>query len=120
MCKKIIFANPDDDNIALEDGIEDPLEDADIAVGKFQDTIEIMRRVTKKIHSSSKIMDALEKVQQDAGRLPLKIICENSTRWNSVYDSMKRFLQLKPSLCLLLSEELVEFDWDKLERTCKL
>ena len=33
---------------------------------------------------------------------------------------MKRFLQLKPSLCFLFSEELAELDWDKLERTCKL
>ena len=78
--KKLIFANPDDENIALDESIEDPSEDADIAVGEFQDTIEIMHRVTKKIHSSPKIMGALEKVQQDAGRKPLKIICENSTR----------------------------------------
>ena len=33
---------------------------------------------------------------------------------------MKRFLQLKPSLCLLFSEELAKFDWDKIKRTCKL
>ena len=84
---KLIFANPDDDNIALNESIDDPLEDADIAVGEFQDTIEIMHRVTKKIHSSPKIKDALEKVQQDAGGQPLKILCANSTRWNSVYDS---------------------------------
>ena len=111
MCKKLLFAIPDDDNIAPDECIEDPSEDVDIAVGEFQDTIEIMRRVTKKIHSSPKIMDALEKLQQDAGRQPLKIICENSTRRNSVYDSMKRFLQLKPSLrllCLLFSKELAE------------
>ena len=34
--------------------------------------------------------------------------------------TMKRFLQLKPSLWLLFSEEMAEFDWDKIERTCKL
>ena len=45
--KKLIFTNPDDDNIALDESIEDPSEDADdIAVGEFQDTMEIMRRVT--------------------------------------------------------------------------
>ena len=42
------------------------------SVGEFHDTIKIMRsmfhRVIKKIHSSPKIMDALEKNQQDAER----------------------------------------------------
>ena len=75
-----------------------------------------MRNFCKKTRSSPKTVDALEKVQQDAGRQPLKIVCENSTRWNSFFDSIKRYLQL----CLLFAEELTDFNWDSLKSTCKL
>ena len=63
--KRIICANPESDLIFDENDEDDEDQDQEreVAVGQFRHVIEIVRNLCKKVHSSTKNAEALEKAQ---------------------------------------------------------
>ena len=117
--KNILFRNPSTDVPVYSDD-EHQNDEEDLQDGICFELIDIARKISSKIHSTGKLADALSKIQVDSGKTPLQIVRHNETRWNSLYDCLKRFIRLKNFPQLLFVEELSEFDWDRLEEIVKL
>ena len=111
--KNILFRNPSTDVPVYFDD-EHQNDEEDLQDGICFELIDIARKISSKIHSTGKLTDAQSKIQVDFGKTPLQIVRHNETRWNSLYDCLKRFIQLIIFLQLLFVEELSEFDWDRL------
>ena len=134
--KRIICANPESDLIFDENDEDDEDQDQEreVAVGQFRHVIEIVRNLCKKVHSSTKNAEALEKAQleflnsqndeQTDGEVvrksPLKIICSNRTRWNSVFDMLVRFRDLKRYMQIMFENDLRNYDWAALDNIIEL
>ena len=134
--KRIICANPESDLIFDENDEDDEDQDQEreVAVGQFRHVIEIVRNLCKKVHSSTKNAEALEKAQleflnsqndeQTDGEVvrksPLKIICSNATRWNSVFDMLVRFRDLKRYMQIMFENDLRNYDWAALDNIIEL
>ena len=83
-------------------------------------TVHRLRELCRKIKKSPTLRDKLANVQLALGQTILSIVIDNKTRWNSLYDCMTRFLELKPILISILpSEDLNDFDWDKVASICR-
>ena len=83
-------------------------------------TVHRLRELCRKIKKSPTLRDNLANVQLALGQTILSIVIDNKTRWNSLYDCMTRFLELKPILISILpSEDLNDFDWDKVASICR-
>ena len=107
--KTILLRDPDRDILTIGED-----DNEQIVNGEFLEVVDVVRRITGKVHSTPKIADALEKIQRDSGKVPLKIVRHNETRWNSLHDCIERFVQLKNYLKIMFVQELDEFDWDTL------
>ena len=134
--KRIICANPESDLIFDENDEDDEDQDQEreVAVGQFRHVIEIVRNLCKKVHSSTKNAEALEKAQleflnsqndeQTDGEVvrksPLKIICSNATRWNSVFYMLVRFRDLKRYMQIMFENDLRNYDWAALDNIIEL
>ena len=77
-------------------------------------TVHRLRELCRKIKKSPTLRDKLANVQLALGQTILSIVIDNKTRWNSLYECMTRFL-----ISILPSEDLNDFDWDKVASICR-
>ena len=73
-----------------------------------------MHTTVRKIKNSPRLEDQLKQIQSTVSGVgsELKLVLENTTRWNSVHDMLSRFLRLRTYLNLL-PVGLKDFDWNE-------
>ena len=69
------------------------------------------RKILHKIHRNTKLQDKLRGLQQLANVPELKVINENTTRWNSFLRIIRQFLEVKELLPLVVPGALDIFNW---------
>ncbi len=67
---------------------------------------ETVSKIVTKTRQSTVMSDKLRQIQTEilGQKTPKKLIQEVATRWNSCYEMLERFLEVKPAVSLLLSE----------------
>ena len=83
----------------------------------FVSNIERVRTTVGKIKNSPTLEDQLKQIQSTVSGVgsELRLVLENTTRWNSVHDTLSRFLTLRTYLNLL-PVDLKDFDWNELKQ----
>ena len=111
-----IESTSNEDEFELSETDENVIPDS-----AYDETVQKVRQLTRKIKGTSQLNHKLAKLQEAMGRRPLEIIYDVCTRWNSLYSSLQRFLDLKEYILLLLEpDDLQDFSWSQLCRICKV
>ena len=112
-----------------DDNVESDSEEHAISDHEYNETIKVMRAAVRKIKRLSSVHDRFITVQTAIRGLSdpppdsnckqpkdfLEIVVDNSTRWNSLYDCIERFLFLRKTIeATLDAEDLSGINWDKL------
>ena len=84
----------------------------------YSDIILKVRSTVKDILSKPTLCDRLKAAQNIQGNTPLKLVAENATRWNSLFDMLERFVSLRNSVELIV--DLHDFDWAKVSELINL
>ena len=84
----------------------------------ISDIILKVRSTVKDILSKPTLCDRLKTAQNIQGNTPLKLVAENATRWNSLFDMLERFVSLRNSVELIVN--LHDFDWAKVSELINL
>ena len=67
------------------------------------------------------LQEKLKRIQETMNSSSKSIYIDNETRWNSLYDCINRFIELRDILILLLPpEDFEDFDWRRLIRIQKV
>ena len=64
--KTILLRDPDRDILTIGED-----DNEQIVNGEFLEVVDVVRRITGKVHSTPKKANALEKIQRDSGKVPL-------------------------------------------------
>ena len=102
--------------------------DAIRKVPEVLDVKEKVSRVVRLTRQSTKAKEKLDKIQSSLGMPPKKLIQDVPTRWNSFYEMIERFLQLKDAITLLLAQPGMDKDlpqftastWEVIDHAVKL
>ncbi len=102
--------------------------DAIRQVPEVLDVKEKVSRVVRLTRQSTVAKEKLDKIQSSLGMSPKKLIQDVPTRWNSFYEMIERFLQLKDAITLLLAQPGMDKDlpqftasmWELISHSVKL
>ena len=97
-------------------------------VKELQEVRDKVSRVVKLTRQSTVAKEKLDRIQQSLGKSPKKLIQDCPTRWNSLYEMLQRFAELKEAVSLLLIEPgmdkdvgtLSSTDWEVIKLAIKL
>ena len=79
-------------------------------------TVKQVESLVQKIRNKPKYLDKLKELQVAAGKEPLSLTMHVQTRWNSTFDMLLRFKELKVFITVLFDEEVSEINWSALDK----
>ena len=116
IAKKLMLTDDNAENLTSErdpDEDDQPIELEDRA---FKETVRVARTLVRNVNASPKLGDNLEALQRAMEKPVLVPIQDNSTRWNSLYNMLSRFYELREVFIIMYPEELDFYDWENLKR----
>lgn len=88
----------DDDELSSDEDIYNP---------DYNASISKMVKIITKFHHSALLDEKLSSYQRSAGKKPLKVLTHTKTRWNSLYNAVKRFLEVYPEILKVLIDIVI-------------
>ena len=106
------------ENSASGDKRPGQLEDDNVPIA-YSPIITTVLHFVKKVKGSPNSEDQLTRIQESiGGGKSVKLIRENTTRWNSVLDFIERFNSLR-NFVTVLEPDFASFDWETLGKIIK-